>query len=229
MTADGMKIYGGKLSPFVQRALMAARAKGHEIEVVPPPGGMQSAEFLAISPMGRVPLLELDDGTRLSESGAIAAYLDEAVDGRALLPSDAVGRARVREIEAVAGLEFATGIRPIMVHRVFGRPDPGGAVDAAQIQAGKGADALDTLLNGAATFAVGPAMTLADCLLVPVFTLAIVIDGLAGTGALVNGRHNLAAYYRRMTAEPIAARSIDEMTRGFATMAAARAAAASAN
>ena len=224
-----MRIYGGKLSPFVQRALIAARAKGHEVDVVPPPGGgMQSPEFLAISPMGRVPLLELDDGTRICESSAIAAYLEENLSGPALLPSDATGRARVREIEAVAALEFASGLRPIMVHRVFGRPDPGGLVDAAQGQANKGADALDTLLGSSTGFAVGAAMTLADCILIPVLTLAMLVDRVAGTGPLVRDRRNLAAYYQRMTADPVAARSIDEMTTAFTSMA-ARAAAAPTN
>lgn len=64
-----MLIYGSGASPFVQRVLMAARAKGHELALEPPPGGhMRSPEFRAISPMGRIPLLRLDDGRHLCES-----------------------------------------------------------------------------------------------------------------------------------------------------------------
>jgi len=38
-------------------------------------GETRSAEFLAVNPNGRVPVLETDDGTRLPESNAILFYL----------------------------------------------------------------------------------------------------------------------------------------------------------
>lgn len=47
-------------------------------------------EFLAKNPNGRVPLLELDDGRCLPESGAILWFLSE---GSALQPEDRWGRA----------------------------------------------------------------------------------------------------------------------------------------
>jgi glutathione S-transferase len=51
-------------------------------------------EFLAKNPNGRVPLLELDDGRFLSESGAIIWYLSE---GSKLLPDDNWGRAQAHQ------------------------------------------------------------------------------------------------------------------------------------
>jgi glutathione S-transferase len=50
--------------------------------------------FLAKNPIGRVPLLELDDGRCLAESGAILFYL---ADGRDLVPTDAWARAKMLE------------------------------------------------------------------------------------------------------------------------------------
>ncbi|HEX2116736.1 MAG TPA: glutathione S-transferase family protein [Alphaproteobacteria bacterium] len=49
-------------------------------------------EFLAKNPNGRIPTLQLDDGTYLAESNAILFYLAESTT---FLPSDRLGRAQV--------------------------------------------------------------------------------------------------------------------------------------
>lgn len=55
-------------------------------------GSTRTPEFLAKNANGRVPLLELEDGRLLAESGAILWYLSE---GTSLLPADGWGRAEV--------------------------------------------------------------------------------------------------------------------------------------
>ena len=55
-------------------------------------GEARTAAFLAKNPNGKIPLLELSDGTYLWESNAILNYLAE---GSALLPSERLQRARV--------------------------------------------------------------------------------------------------------------------------------------
>jgi glutathione S-transferase len=52
----------------------------------------RTPEFLAKNPNGRIPVLELEDGTFLAESNAILFYLAE---GTTFLPSDRLERARV--------------------------------------------------------------------------------------------------------------------------------------
>jgi glutathione S-transferase len=52
----------------------------------------RTPEFLAKNPNGRIPTLELDNGTFLPESNAIIFYLAE---GTPFLPSDRLGRAQV--------------------------------------------------------------------------------------------------------------------------------------
>jgi glutathione S-transferase len=55
-------------------------------------GETRTPDFLARNPNGRIPLLELEDGTYLPESNAIMFYLAE---GTPFLPEGALGRARV--------------------------------------------------------------------------------------------------------------------------------------
>ena len=55
-------------------------------------GETRTAEFRAKNPNGKIPLLELDDGSFLSESNAIQFYLAE---GTPFLPDERIERARV--------------------------------------------------------------------------------------------------------------------------------------
>ena len=55
-------------------------------------GASRTPEFMAKNVAGRIPLLELEDGTFLPESGAILAYI---ADGSAYFPNDRKARADV--------------------------------------------------------------------------------------------------------------------------------------
>jgi glutathione S-transferase len=55
-------------------------------------GATRTPEFLARNPNGRIPTLELDDGTHIAESNAIMWYLAE---GTPLVPSERLARAQV--------------------------------------------------------------------------------------------------------------------------------------
>ena len=61
------------------------------VEVDSTRGGTRTPEFLARNPNGKVPTLQLEDGSTLPESNAILFYLAE---GSPLLPPDRSGRAR---------------------------------------------------------------------------------------------------------------------------------------
>jgi glutathione S-transferase len=62
------------------------------LDILATPPETRRPEFLAKNPNGRIPLLELDEGTFLPESNAILCYLAE---GTRLWPESAVERAQV--------------------------------------------------------------------------------------------------------------------------------------
>lgn len=74
-----MKLYDDARAPSPRRVRMFAAEKGLElprIAVDIAGGGTQAEDFLRINPLGEVPVLELDDGTHLTESLAICRYLE---------------------------------------------------------------------------------------------------------------------------------------------------------
>ena len=73
-----MKLYESP-SPNARRVQVFMAEKGIDMERVPVDiraGENLSAEYLAKNPGGRVPVLELDDGTFIAESVAICRYLE---------------------------------------------------------------------------------------------------------------------------------------------------------
>ncbi len=80
-----MKIYDRDGAPNTARIRIVLAAKGLEdaveyVSVDLISAAQKQADFLAKNPIGKIPLLELDDGLVISESTAITEYLDN-LDG----------------------------------------------------------------------------------------------------------------------------------------------------
>lgn len=71
-----------KACPWVRRAAIVLREKGVEFEFVHIESGSRPDWFAAISPHGKVPVLQIDNGLALFESNAIAEYLDDTITPR---------------------------------------------------------------------------------------------------------------------------------------------------
>ncbi len=74
-----MKIHEFTMAPNPRRVRIFLAEKGIEVPYQQVDIGKnenRTPEFLAMNPMGRVPVLELDDGTYLAESVAICRYFE---------------------------------------------------------------------------------------------------------------------------------------------------------
>ncbi len=93
----------------------------YEIEKVDVAGGATSEpSFLSINPKGKVPTLVRDDGTVLTEFGAIATWLARTHPQHGLIPSDPEGEARMIELMSyVEGTIHGQGFARIFEPRSF--------------------------------------------------------------------------------------------------------------
>ena len=169
-----MRLYGYFRSSAAYRVRIALALKGLSVEttfVHLMKGEQHSAEYSRINPQNLVPVLE-DEGTLLHQSLAIIEYLEERHPRPALLPGDALGRARVRSL----GLLVACEIHPLNNPRVLNYLT--GKFGVSEDQKLEwyhhwvitGFTALEKRLSteaGTGRFCHGDAPGLADCCLVP--------------------------------------------------------------
>lgn len=170
-----MKLYGYYRSSAAFRVRIALNLKGLAPEhafIHLRRGEQREAAFAALNPQKFVPVLETDDGARLTQSLAIIEYLDEVHPHPALLPADPVDRARVRAL----ALAVACDIHPLNNTRVVRHLGTVLGLDEAATNAWyrhwitEGFAALEAMLAGnprTGRFCHGDQPTLADVMLVP--------------------------------------------------------------
>ena len=93
-----MKLYDGGRAPNPRRVRIFLAEKGIDVPLVPVDMGAmghRSQEITERNPLQRLPVIELDDGTILTESVAICRFFEELHPEPALFGEGALGKARV--------------------------------------------------------------------------------------------------------------------------------------
>jgi glutathione S-transferase len=217
--AAPMILYSDDTSPWCAPVRAAIYAKGLDIEIAAPPGGVRSDEYRAISGAGTIPCLVLGDGEPLPESAVIVAYLDEKFPARPLRPGDAEGRARVALL-----LRLAEGgiLNPLV--QFFH--------DMTEGDARAGPKAVERLTGGLARlerfvaeggYAAGPEFSQADCVLGPALFGVKAMGPRIGAPHLLAACPKLAAYDGRVSQHPAVAKVVGELAAALATSALASA------
>jgi glutathione S-transferase len=208
-----MKLYGGIASPYVARVAMLAKLKGLDIECLDAPGGLKSPEFLAISPLGKIPAFEVD-GKTLVESEVISEYLEDAFPETPMMPADPMARAHSRIISRMTDLYIAPHNSGL-----FGMRDPAkrdqAVVDKAAAEFKKGFAAIEEYLVG--PFCAGDKPGLADCALAP-FIIMLKTNTFANFSEIADpteGDGKLAQWWKNILNDPACSAFIDEYQIAF--------------
>jgi glutathione S-transferase len=171
-----MKLYDFAGAPNPKRARMFLAEKGFEIPTVQV--NIREREqftdaFQTLNPFSTVPVLELDDGTRIAESVAICRYIEETHPEPPLMGTDALDKALVemwqRRIELNGFLMVGAAVRnaePRFKDRGLSGVPGGVPQIPALVERGKAAalrlfEKLDNQLS-ANEFVAGPRFTIAD-------------------------------------------------------------------
>jgi len=168
-----VKLYTYFRSSAAFRVRIALNLKGLAYEPVfvhLAKGEHRAAAYATVNPQALLPTLELDDGTRLTQSLAIIEYLDEKHPQKPLLPKDAQERARVRSLSYL----IASEIHPLNNLRVLQHLKRALNQSDDQVNAwyrhwiADGLAKLEAeLASSKGRFCHGDTPTMADCCLVP--------------------------------------------------------------
>lgn len=114
-----MKLYDGGRAPNPRRVRIFLAEKGIEVPLVPVDMGAmghRSPEIASRNPLRRLPVLELDDGTIITESVAICRYFEEMQPEPALFGRGAVGKAQVEMWQRRMELNFLGAVASAFRH-----------------------------------------------------------------------------------------------------------------
>jgi glutathione S-transferase len=195
-------IHGIPGSPYVRAPLLALEEKGLPWRLDPlPMGGNRTPDYKAqLHPFAKIPVLDHGD-FRLYETRAILDYIDQIAPEPALTPADCRLRARMNQVIGIVDSYVAPRLSggvtfPRLVAPRFGIPVDDAAVVAAIPAAREVIDELARLL-GDQDYMAGPALSLADLMLIP--HLAFMPDFAEGA-AMIAPHANLAAWIERVKA-----------------------------
>lgn len=197
-----MKLHGEYASPFVARVVMFARLKGFDLAATAlPEGGTKNAAFLAMNPIGRMPVLEAD-GRVLPESEVICDYLEDTLPGPAGFPADAGSRATSRLVSRVHDLYV---IPPLLTMFLNGDPAQRNqvAVDEAKQKLAAAYGYVEHFMT-ANPYAAGATPSLADCTLLPSFEfMRRTLFRDFGFPDPTQGEGKLASWWRAVATGPV--------------------------
>lgn len=156
-----MKLIGSLTSPYVRKIRIVLAEKKIDYELVLDSPWADGNQVAALNPLGKVPVLVLDDETTLYDSRVIAEYLDTVAPNNRLIPASGRERISVKRWEALADGVLDAAVAAFLESR---RPDGERSPSWLERQLGKTKLALQVMSDelGEQPWCHGNSMSLAD-------------------------------------------------------------------
>ena len=197
-----MKLHGVPLSNYYNMVKHAVLEKGIPCEFINTRPS-QGAEFLARSPMGKVPALETEHGF-LTETNVILDYLEECYPDVKLLPENCFARAKVRQLMKTQELYVEMPAHDL-IGAIFKREIPAHVKVSSQVNALKGLAALGRLANFK-PWICGEQLTTADIFVFYSFTLSNRLTQLVYNWDMLQEIPGLSSWYQQFAEREVTQR-----------------------
>ncbi len=200
-------------SPYATRVRILIRKKKLEIDMVAPTLALKTPEFMAAYPLGKIPLLALDDGQYLPESIAIMEYLEDAFPEHACRPNEPLAAAKSRVMASFTDTHLAPALLPYFKAMMLPEFtfDKNAQYDVVRTALEK----LDQWLK-ANIVLENHALTMGDIVLAPTFWWVDVTVGLHTKNDITEGFDSLNQWWDWVRSDADVQRGINEMASAFA-------------
>jgi glutathione S-transferase len=192
MTQPKLTLISHHLCPFVQRAAIALNEKGVEFERKNIDLANKPDWFLKLSPLGKVPILTVDDETVLFESSVIAQYVNEITGG------DLLSAESAEKYRQLAWMEFASEVIG-GIGKVYNANGQGSFKRARHVLEEKFSRVEEALREG--PWFSGEDFSLVDAAFAPAFRYFDLIDELTGID-FFTGTPKVAAWRKALKQRP---------------------------
>jgi glutathione S-transferase len=205
-----LKIHGVSPSPFVRKVRIVLEEKNLAYDLNPIMPGAGDDALAAISPLGKIPVLE-EDGWTMPDSSVIIAYLEATHPDPPVYPVEARLLARARWFEEYADTALVSVIGPdIFWQRVVGPAFRGQVCDESVVRT-----AIDEKLPPLFDYIEGELGSndyLAGDFSIADISVVSMLINMAHASELVDGARwpGLAGLYQRVVERPTVARLIAE-------------------
>lgn len=214
-----IKLCGFHVSNYHNKVRLALLEKGVAFEEDASCRPSQKDAWIARSPMGKVPILEVD-GTTLTESQVICEYLEDAYPEKPLYPKDPIARAKVRELVTHIEWHMEMVARRLYLQAFFGGTVTDEVKQAVEKDLGRGVRTLQALVRFD-PFIAGKELTLADCVAFVHLPLVSLSTKLVLGRDMLEGLPQIKDYIKMLRARPAFARVDEDRKTASAAMAAA--------
>ena len=156
-----MKLIGSLTSPYARKIRVVLAEKKIDYEWVIDSPWVDGNQIAALNPLGKVPVLVLDDESTLYDSRVIAEYLDTVAPNNRLIPASGRERIGVKRWEALADGVLDAAVAAFLES---GRPDGERSPSSIERQRGKVNRALKAMSDelAAQSWCHGNSLSLAD-------------------------------------------------------------------
>jgi glutathione S-transferase len=156
-----MKLIASLTSPYVRKVRIVLAEKKIDCELVLDSPWVEGNQVAAVNPLGKIPVLVLDDESTLYDSRVIAEYLDTVAPNNRLIPASGRERISVKRWEALAdGVLDAAVAAFLEAKRADGERSPAW-IDRQRGKVNQGLKAMSDDL-GANPWCHGSSLSLAD-------------------------------------------------------------------
>jgi glutathione S-transferase len=189
-----MKLYDLTNSPYAARVRIQIRLKNLPVAIVEPPFALRSIEFLEAFPLGKLPLLLLDDESTIAESTVIMDYLEALFPEPPLIPASSVNCAHNGMLVRYADNHLAQSLSPLFMEFMSSENNRA-SIEVKLEKLQSELNKLDVLLRTLPDFRKRSIQT-GDICLAPIIYYAIELAGWFGKQQIINSLHRVFDWWQ---------------------------------